>query len=340
MHKISIILPVYNVENYLNRCLTSLQPYVDAGHEMIIVSDGSTDGSPLIVDAFCATNPQVILVKQTHKGPSAARNKGLEYATNDYIWFVDSDDYVSDITEQLESLLHAEPDILAFGRMEEYGSWNMKAPQNIEDAQYATGTEYLKASINNGTFRTHVWDKIFKRSVICDNELRFVEGMLYEDMYFMVLAAVHSQKVVTTRLFPYHYIHYNVGSITKTVRMKDLDVLEFIQIMDDYFEANPTPDFNNHSLEYHKLIFTWVSSCLMNKYSWKVLYDKDAKYIFSQTVAHPLFMRSVEYCSKHNVGLRQKVFARLLLSFPALYKIILATALKVQYIKNRIQSGI
>lgn len=335
MSKITIILPVYNVDKYLNHCLTSLQPYVNCGCELIIVNDGSTDSSQNIIDHYCHNNPSVISVFQYNSGLSAARNTGLKFATREYVWFVDSDDYVENITDKLENLLSTTPDILIFGRNEEYGSWRMRVPANIEDASYVNGEEYLKISINKGLFRTNVWDKIFRKDIIEDNNLRFIEGLLYEDMHFTISALMCSKSVVTTHLYPYHYIHYNTGSITKTIHFKDLDVLKFIQLIDEYL-VNRKSDFNNSTREYHKLIFNWVSSCLLNKYSFMSLYNEDAQYIFAQTVANPIFKNSVEYCSVNDVGIRQKIFAKLLLNHQVLYKITLTLALRLQYIINRI----
>lgn len=337
MPQISLILPVCNVERYLARCLLSVQPYIDAGHQVIIVNDGSTDHSQGIIDQFCRDNPSVISIIQDNRGPSAARNNGLKYATGTYIWFIDSDDYIENITSKLELILEEDHDIVVFGRVEEYGVWSIHRPSHIVDAKYDMGKDYLKASICNDSFRTECWDKIFKKSLLDTNDLRFVEGMLYEDMLFSVCAFMKAQSVLVTRLYPYHYIHYNSSSITKTIRQKDIDVLEFIRLLDD-FMASQSSDFNNTTKEYHKLIFNWVSSCLLNKYSWISLYNQQAQDIFMQTISDPIFKRSVEYCSMKNVGLRQKVFATLLLKSPILYKIILHVALHLQRIKLRIQS--
>lgn len=338
MNKISIILPVYNVDKYLERCLSSIKPYIDAGHQLIIVNDGSTDESQIIIDAFCKKNQNVIWIQQVNQGPSVARNNGMGYVTGDYIWFVDSDDYIEDITVKLEVLLKDSPDVLVLGRTEEYNTWDVCTPHKIGDAYYESGKDYLKDSIDHGLFRTEVWDKIFKRSLLENNQLSFVEGLLYEDMYFTVSAFMSAQNVVTTRLYPYHYIHYNTGSITKTIRKKDLDVLKFVQLLDDFMDSQPS-NFNNTSKEYHKLIFNWVSSCLLNKYSWLSLYNQQAQEIFLETTSNTIFMRSVEYCASHNIGIRQKLFANLLLKSPILYKIILSLALKIQRIKLRLQSN-
>lgn len=335
---ISIILPVFNVDRYLGRCLNSIQPYINAGHQVVIVNDGSTDGSQEIIDSFCVSNPGVISVKQDNKGLSAARNKGLQYATGSYVWFIDSDDYVSDFTSSLPSLLVSLPDILTFGRIEEHNTWHVQIPQNIEEAHYNTGKDYLIESIDNGSFRTNVWDKIFKKSLLDTYDLKFIEGMLYEDMFFSVCAFMQAQSVLTTRLYPYHYIHYNTGSITKTVRKKDLDVLKFVQLLDNFMDSQ-SPDLNNTSKEYYKLMFNWVSSCLLNKYSWLSLYNNQAQEIFLETTSNTIFMRSVEYCASHNIGIRQKLFANLLLKSPILYKIVLSLALKIQRIKLRLQSN-
>lgn len=333
---LSIIIPVYNVESYLDRCLNSIQPYIDAGHEIIIVNDGSTDNSQNIIEKFCTKNPKIIYIYQNNAGLGAARNTGLKYATREYVWFIDSDDYVDDFIADLNSVITFNPDVIVFGRTENYKDWQISLPKGLYNGRHINGQQYLNRAINDGTFRTNVWDKIFNRELLNKYRLKFVEGLLYEDMYFTLSAFMFAQEVVTISKFPYHYVQYNDGSITKSIRINDLDVLKFIELTEQFISQQKY-EFSTNSQEYHKLIFNWVSSCLLNKYSYLSLTNYDAKYIFSETIKHPIFLRSAHYCSTHNVGLRQTIFANLLLKTPTLYKIILHSALKIQQIIQRIQ---
>lgn len=334
---ISFIIPVYNVAPYVRRCLINLVPYI-LDNEIIIVNDGSTDSSQEIIDEYVAAHPSVISVYQANAGLSAARNTGLKYATGEYICFIDSDDYID--SQEFSYVVNAIndsavlPDIVIYGRVEEYARWQMKAPSNLSFCSYPSGQDYFMKAVANGTFRTNAWDKLFKRKFIDDYGLRFVEGLLYEDMYFCLMAFMHSKSVLVLPYYPYHYIHYNSSSITKSIRKKDLDVLKFIHLTYD-FVLNGKFSVTIHTKEFQLLIYNWVSSCLMNKYAYLSLRNKEAQDIFKSVVSDNIFMSAVEYCSKNRVGIRQKFFSVLLLRSHFAYKLMLHIALKMKVLKNR-----
>lgn len=339
MKNISFIIPVYNVEAYLIRCLDSIVPHIlSENNEIIIVNDGSTDLSQTIIDDFVLSHPSVISIYQPNAGLSAARNTGLKYATGKYVCFIDSDDFID--SKELFLLLDAlnnesSPDIVVYGRVEEYGGWNIKMPYNFSSHLYLNGQDYFKESIINGTFRTNVWDKLFRKKFIDDYGLRFVEGLLYEDMYFCLMAFMYSKAVLVLPYYPYHYVHYNTSSITSLIRKKDLDVLKFIHLAYDFIlSGNFT--VSTHTKEFQVLIYNWVSSCLMNKYAYLSLRNKKAQEIFKAVISDDIFMSAVEYCSKSSVGIRQKFFSILLLHSPTTYKIVLHIALKTKVLKNKL----
>lgn len=338
--KISFIIPVYNVEAYLECCLQSIIHFL-SGNEIIIVNDGSTDSSQLIIDEFVSKHPSVIAVYQSNAGLSAARNTGLKYATGEYICFVDSDDYIDfqEFTLVLDALNNSTitPDIAIYGRVDEYVGWSIKSPQNLLFKSYSSGQDYFKEAVGNGTLRTNACDKLFRRSFVEDYGLRFVEGLLYEDMFFCLMAFMYSKSVLILPYYPYHYIHYNSSSITKSVRQKDLDVLKFVHLAYN-FVRDGNFSLTTNSKEFQVLIFTWVSSCLMNKYAYLSLSNEQAKEIFKAVMADSLFMSAVEYCSKNDVGLRQKFFSILLIHSRFFYKIFLYAALKIRMFKSKILS--
>ena len=332
---ISFVIPVYNVEAYLYRCLKSIEPCIALGYEVIIVNDGSTDASQTTIDEFIKEHPSVITVFQNNSGLSAARNTGLKYAHGTYVWFIDSDDYIDygqfqHVVKQIE---HIQSDIVVFGRIEEFKGWSVKTPC-LRKQPIMSGQEYFKTSINSGTFRTNVWDKLFSRKLIDNYVLRFDDGLIYEDMYFCLKAFMYADTVSVCPLYPYHYINTNSESITRQIRMKDLDVLKFIHKASDFI-SNGNFLINNQAKEFQLLIFNWVSSCLMNKYVCLSLHNKQAENIIRSVLADTVFMNAVFYCGKNWVGLRQTLFAKLLLWSPALYKKVLYVALKIQKMKFR-----
>lgn len=336
--KISLVVPVYNVSGYLRRCLNSIEIFLAKNCEIIIVNDGSTDSSQIIIDEFVSKCPSAISIYQSNAGLSAARNKGLKYATGEYICFIDSDDYInplefSHVIDSLNSCSNS-PDVIIYGRIEEYEKWSVRVPDQLPFQEYKSGQEYFKAAINEGTYRTNVWDKLFKREFIESYGISFIEGLLYEDMYFCLMSFMYAKSVIIFPYYPYHYIHYNTTSITKQIRLKDLDVLKFVHLAYDFVSRR---DFsiNIQSKEFQLLIFNWVSSCLMNKYAYRSLYNQNALKIFKETLANDIFMEAVKYCNSNHVGIRQQFFSMLLLYTPFLYKIILNFSLKIKRIKQR-----
>ena len=338
MKLVSFIIPVYNVASYVKRCLINLVTYI-LDNEIIIVNDGSTDSSQTIIDEFVSAYPSVVAIYQSNAGLSAARNIGLKYATGEYICFIDSDDYIdpqefSHILKFLNNGI-ALPDIVIYGRVDEYTGWYMKSPKNLFYCSYPSGQDYFKKAIANGTFRTNAWDKLFRRKFIDDYGLRFVEGLLYEDMYFCLMAFMYSKTVLVLPYYPYHYIHYNTSSITSLIRKKDLDVLKYVHLAYDFISSGNFT-INTQTKEFQVLIYNWVSSCLMNKYAYLSLRDKEAQEIFKTVISDNLFMSAVAYCSKNSVGVRQKFFSILLLHSHFAYKLMLHMALKMKKLKNKL----
>lgn len=334
--RLSIIIPVYNVEKFLLKCLKSVESLINLRHEVIIVNDGSSDNSRSIIESFVEEHPSVKYISQANLGLSGARNAGLREATGEYIWFIDSDDYIEEkeTKKLIDNINNTNSDIIVFGRKEEYQSYDISIPPIIIYKEYPTGCDYFLSAIRNSTFRTNVWDKIFKKSLIDSHQLKFEEGLLYEDMLFCLQAFMFAGTITVLPYFPYHYVKYNNNSITNLVREKDLDVIEFVRRAYCFMGKNSFPITIN-TKEFQILIFNWVSSCLMNKYAYLSLKDIAAKYIFDKVRSNIYFRYTLFYCSRRNVGIRQKVFANLLLSFPTLYKLTLQASLMLKHFKIR-----
>ncbi len=188
--KVSFIIPAYNVQSVVCCCLKSILPLLHDGHELVLIDDGSTDKTAEIVHDFIATEnvPNAIVLSQTNAGQSAARNKGIQMATGNYIWFIDADDYV-DTSEAQKVIAFADHaitsgkqiDAVVFGLKLDKEQTSVPYPilQNVE---YETGINYFRQSNINGTFRTYPVNKLFRTALVRQLNLTFPCGRFYEDI--------------------------------------------------------------------------------------------------------------------------------------------------------------
>lgn len=210
---LSIVIPVYNVEATLARCLDSIIAQDVDDMEMILVDDGSTDGSPAIADEYARRYACVSLIRQENGGLSAARNTGIDKATGDYITFVDSDDYLHpDTLQRLVHLIKAHPDVDMFEYSVLTDGDSSERTHRLKDAIYASGAEYW---LNAEAYKhTYACNKIFKRKRAFEEMgLRFPVGRVFEDMYFLPAFLAGNPVVMTTSLGYYHY-SWNPQGIT------------------------------------------------------------------------------------------------------------------------------
>ena len=330
MCQLSIIVAAYNIEEYIDRCLYSIEPlskHLDI--EIIVINDGSTDRTEERIKHYIDRHQYVRLITQDNQGLSAVRNRGIEIATGDYVWFIDGDDYI-DSAEFLRVFdyvsLGALYDVICFGRLEDYGSKRIKNPVIRSFRKYETGRLYLNDSISTGLYRTQVWDRLYRREFIMNHSIQFEEGLIYEDMLFSLQVFMDANSVAVIPVYPYYYIHYNPYSITKSIRSKDMDVLLFVDKSSRFiFEKNDMDEELIRS--FNILIFTWVSSCLLNKYAYLSLYREDAKKIVEAVLMNEHFMQSVAYCRSHYCGMRKTLFANILSFSPLLFRISIAFSL-------------
>ncbi len=187
--KISVIVPVYKVEKFLDRCVKSLIEQTYTNLEIILVDDGSPDSCPQMCDKWAKKDDRIIVIHQTNKGLSEARNSGMDIATGDYIAFLDSDDYVfPDMYEKLYTALKANNvDLVACGYVDvdEYGNLikrNVFKGNEFKYEKVYSGKEYASFFFSNLSISI-VWDKLYSKEIIGDN--RFKPGVACEDILFL-----------------------------------------------------------------------------------------------------------------------------------------------------------
>ena len=223
---VSIIVPVYKVEQYLKRCMDSVLNQTYKNIEIILVNDGSPDNCPALCDKYAKIDSRVRVIHKENGGLSSARNVALDSVKGDYIFFVDSDDWLAlDTLEVLNEYLEKDYDMISFQRTylteEKVVEKGEKNPKDMDVSQY------IDASFL-GRYDFFVTTKIFKAEVF--NNVRFLEGRNYEDLEIMHRLFLNMKKVVGLDYFLYYYWKGNEGAITNTITMKN--------IRDHYLSAN------------------------------------------------------------------------------------------------------
>ena len=223
---VSIIVPVYKVEQYLKRCMDSILNQTYKNIEVILVNDGSPDNCPVLCDEYAKIDSRVRVIHKENGGLSSARNVALDSVKGDYIFFVDSDDWLAlDTLEVLNEYLEKDYDMISFQRTylteEKVVEKGEKNPKDMDVSQY------IDASFL-GRYDFFVTTKIFKAEVF--NNVRFLEGRNYEDLEIMHRLFLNMKKVVGLDYFLYYYWKGNEGAITNTITMKN--------IKDHYLSAN------------------------------------------------------------------------------------------------------
>jgi glycosyltransferase involved in cell wall biosynthesis len=318
---ISFVIPVYNADASLTKCLESIVPYLLKGCEAVVVNDGSTDASVSIIETFAKKYNGIKLINQENKGQSAARNEAIRKASGEYIWCLDSDDWISEdgiavVKEALDKALY---DVVVIGRVEEYKNSSKATPQLIYK-EYNNGVDFFNDASLNGTYRTQPWNIIVKRSLILENDVFFPEGRTFEDIYWGINLFLHAERVVTLPIHPYHYFLANENSLTKQIHQRDMDA---VWIIDEAARLLDESDniLTSDSPSFLTLIYWFVSSAIMKKYM--PLYDthQGAREIVNALLTDEVFKKSVRYAAFHYIGLTRSGLALLLFVSPTLYKV-------------------
>lgn len=221
--KISVIVPIYNVEKYLFRCLERIVGQTLHDIEIILVNDGSTDDSKAIAEHFVKMDDRVTLVNQTNKGLSIARNRGMSLAKGDYVTFIDSDDFpFLDYCEMLyQQAIHSGADgvVARFGNYSEEGKRQSLSP--IKESHPRAGNEVI-AWMYFGKISMSAYAKLWKRELVRREKLIFPEGLFMQDRHFNLQAFYYSERVVFLDKEIYQR-NINPSSTMNTVGLKHIN---------------------------------------------------------------------------------------------------------------------
>ncbi len=219
---ISVIVPIYNTAEYLDRCITSLLSQNYRNLEILLVDDGSTDNSSLICQKYVALDSRVRLLSKTNGGQSSARNLGLDYANGEYIGFVDSDDWVepSFFSTLQYDLEYYCADISVVDYRITDGFIKKKDNENNSVEQW-DASEAIEYFVRQSKTNVAVWNKLYRSQLL--KNARFKEGQFYEEYYFQFLALKNAGKVVHNSKILYNYFQRANSTVHIKTPKKEFD---------------------------------------------------------------------------------------------------------------------
>ena len=214
---LSVLVPVYNVEKYLKRCLESILVQSWNDYEIILVDDGSTDSSAQICDLYAEKYEMIRVIHKENKGLSDTRNRGIEEASGEYVYFPDSDDWLepntfSELSDVIEELTY---DIISFNR-EFVTSEEDKLISAKSRIQKLSGKQALLEMLKQSDVTGFANDKIYRKKLFLDNDIEFPVGKYYEDLGTNYKLFLKATKVYVTNQKYYHYLITNPDSITQS----------------------------------------------------------------------------------------------------------------------------
>lgn len=288
--KISVIIPVYNVEKYLDQCIQSIiqQTYKDL--EIILVDDGSKDQSGTICDRYASIDQRIKVIHKSNGGLSNARNTGLQEASGDYVLFVDSDDYYEKkdgIEILLQSIINHPVDILNFHfkkYIEDKEQYQIVFNEISTDELYAIKNyeDQLAWMMKNSQYISSACNKLIKRQLLIENHLFFEEGVLSEDIEWSIKLMIIARSMGISNLDFYVY-RQREDSITHSV--SDKHIQDLFQIIDKSNELiNKLSNKKIKESCYHYLSFQYGTLLINIHYASKKIrnmyYDKIKKYSY------------------------------------------------------------
>lgn len=226
---ISVIVPVYNTEKYLDRCIQSILTQTYTDFELLLINDGSTDSSGAICDRYAEQDSRVRVFHKENGGVSSARNMGLDNAKGEWIAFVDSDDWVLDsYLYNLVSHSHNVDLVISYA---EYLYSNGERKKEEYASRMVSNEIDVLFTENDLSWHTSPWAKLFNKK-FCD-QLRFIEGMhIGEDLVFLYTYMLKSNKIYVSSDTDYIYSVESQNSLTKRVNQLQNELLSYVNVRD------------------------------------------------------------------------------------------------------------
>ncbi|MDR3151284.1 MAG: glycosyltransferase [Holosporaceae bacterium] len=267
--KISVIIPVYNAENFIERCLDSVTNQTLSQLEILCINDGSTDNSLRILEKYACRDSRITVINQENFGPGAARNAGLAAASGEYLGFVDSDDWIGEnFFEKLYEIAHTyEADVAATNIIRAYPSGRRRNKVTVrENNVYSSISD--KFAVTQTPRMCYIYNKIYKADFIRKLNITFRAGVCFEDIDFSVRALFFAKRLATTSEAIYYYA-VNKLSMTRSKETDKIvrDLLLSREIITDFAEKHGVYFDNKYQMK-RKIRYSLLGICLLEIHEW------------------------------------------------------------------------
>lgn len=249
---ISVVVPVYKAEDYLNRCIDSILSQTYRNIELILINDGSPDNCPSICDAYAIEHSRIKVIHKENEGVSVARNKGIEIAKGKYIAFVDSDDYIH--PGYLNALMfmlsnsEAQISICAYKKVFDSEINEINVSNDFEIISDLTAMDMLL----NDQSKCTPWGKLYNINLFKD--VRFPEGKIMEDMFVMPKLFSKAKVIALNSQELYYYNQEGLSITRSSFNYKKLDIVEAALSWKDHTEVNYPTLFEKASMHYYATV--------------------------------------------------------------------------------------
>lgn len=288
---ISVIVPVYNVEEYLEECLESIKRQTYTDIEVILVNDGSIDRSKEICERYCEKDSRFKLVSQENKGQSVARNLGMAESKGEFISFVDSDDVLKeDMLEQLMKQMTSEDiDIVECWYTNEKQELELSTPKNVKIIFQGNSKEALVSLCRDNIVRLNPVAKLYRREVIIN--FPFSEGVIYEDVFAGIGILKHIRKMVKINYIGYYYRVRQGSTMNREFNIKNLDLFTICDKLEQLYQGDTFALAYIHRRLFHLVLMHIVDYHIFEGNPYK---EKYVEYLnrYSKSSSRSLVMRA------------------------------------------------
>ncbi|WP_407856661.1 glycosyltransferase family 2 protein [Enterococcus hailinensis] len=225
MCEISIIVPVYKVEKYLEKCVDSILAQTFTDFELILVDDGSPDNSGTICDEYAKKDPRVKVIHKENGGLSSARNAGINIAKGKYLGFIDSDDYIADDMYEIlyKNIVKYNADISSIELISVYND-QFSLKRHSSTVKVLNQEQVMRSVLEGTCFYAYAWNKLYRRELF--ETIRFPQGRTFEDAFIIMKLLSISKKFVVSNLEKYYYVRHKNSIMGSNFSKKTFDVID------------------------------------------------------------------------------------------------------------------
>ncbi|WP_312482565.1 glycosyltransferase [Sphingobacterium multivorum] len=229
--KISVIVAVYNIVDYIDQCVESIVNQTYKNIEIILVNDGSTDASLSKLLYWKEIDSRITVIDKANGGLSSARNAGMENVSGDYVSFIDGDDWIDlSLFEKLTHVIKPDTDMIVFPFIKFFNKERM-IYSSFASKTFKSGADFMEGK----EFDVMAWNKLYKLSILKEHRARFIEGLLHEDITFTIPLVLICKNIISIDSVFYYYRQNRENAITTVFKEKNIhDILYSIRFLIDH----------------------------------------------------------------------------------------------------------